>query len=387
MTTAVSIGSQATQTLVCQLAYPVALPVIRYYDGSGGNPITNLPAYTAPYTAAQVLTNGLVAPIPVNRGDNYSARSRGYVRPMVTGLYTIWISSDDAGFFSLGAANGSTCGLPVSVSNAAYSGAQGASGASYTVNLTAGVAYPYEMGYSEGVGGDYIQIDWSVGGSARSVIPASVIFAENPNSLQKRQLTKTSQGGVDTYTTFDGTTVVPTAQQPLVDCGTNYNYDCSSAATPATPLATTVPFADGVADTQRVGAVGTATSASRADHVHPIAKLAQVAFPAVVVGGGNLNAQSVWRQDTTEETQEFSVRVDMTPTAAGTWRTITFPTIPGYQLVAAVPMGLYCPTVLANNPWTGQHFVWGVSTFYWATPAAFVNQQCYWNFNLKYILA
>lgn len=382
MTTSVSISSSAEETLVCQLAYPVAKPLIRYYDGFGGNPITNLPAENAPYTAAQVLVNGLVAPIPVNRGDNYSARSRGYIRPTVTGAYTIWISSDDAGFFSLGAANGSTCGLPINIANAGYSGAQGASGASYTVALTAGVAYPYEMGYSEGAGGDYIQIDWSVGGSARAVIPATVIFAENPNSLAKRQLTKVSTGGVDTYTAFDGTVVVPTAQQPLIDCGTNYDYSCSGSSL---ALTAALPLADGVGNT-RVGSAGTALQAARADHIHPVAKLANVAMPAVAVGGGTLTATTVLAETQTEEMQEKAIRVQMVPTAAGQWRTITFPNIPGYTLAHVALSGLYAPGVLGANPWPGQHFVWNVTTFYWSPPAAFVNQQCYWSFNLTYVL-
>jgi hypothetical protein len=382
MTTSVSISSAAEDNLVCQLAYPVSKPLIRYYAGAGGGTLGNIPADTAPYAAAQLLVNGLVAPIPVNRADNYSARSRGYIRPTVTGTYTIWISSDDAGFFSLGAANASTCGLPVSISNAGYSGAQGATGASYTVALTAGVAYPYEMGYSEGGGGDYIQIDWSVGGSARAVVPAAVIFAENPNSLTKRQLTRTTIGGVDTYVAFDGSVVVPTAEQPLVDCVTDYNYNCSGSSV---ALAATVPLADGTGDT-RVGAAGTLPTAARADHIHPVAKLANVAMPAVVIGGGTLQATTIIRETQTEETQEKVVRVDMTPTAAGTWRTITFPNIAGYTLARVDVAGLYCPGVLAANPWLGQHFVWGGTTFYWNTPAAFVNQQCYWNFNLTYVL-
>jgi GLEYA domain len=384
MTTSVSLSSGSEETLVCQLAYPVAKPLIRYYDGLGGGTLASIPADTTPYTAAQLLVNGLVAPIPVNRANNYSARSRGYIRPTVTGLYTIWISSDDAGFFSLGAANGSTCGLPVSISNAGYSGAQGSTGASFTVNLTANVAYPYEMGYSEGGGGDYIQIDWSVGGSPRAVIPAAVIFAENPNSLTKRQLTKTTVGGVDTFTTFDGTVVVPTTQQPLVDCSTNYDFNCSSASI---ALAATIPLADGLADAQRTGSIGVSTAAARADHVHPVVKLANVTMPNVTVGGGTLTAQLVWRETQTEETQEKAIRVQMIPTAAGQWRTINFPNIAGYTLARADLAGLYCPTRLGGNDvWQGQHFIWGVNTFYWNTPAQFVNQTCYWNFNLTYVL-
>jgi hypothetical protein len=83
------------------------------------------------------------------------------------------------------------------------------------------------MGYSEGAGGDYIQIDWSVGGSVRAVIPASVIFAENPNGLATRQLNASTLNGVTTYTDFTGAVVVPTKEQPIVDCGVNYSMEQS----------------------------------------------------------------------------------------------------------------------------------------------------------------
>jgi GLEYA domain len=386
--TSVSIGSSGALETVCQLAYPISNPVIRYYDGAGGGTLTTIATATSPFTGATLLVNGLVTTTTGNRADNYSARSRGYIRPTVSGLYTIWISSDDAGFFSLGAANGSTSGLAVNISNAGYSGGQGASGSSYTITLVAGQAYPYEMGFSEAGGGDYIQIDWSVGGSARAVVPAAVIFAENPNSLAKRQLTKLTVGGIISYTDLNGAIVVPTNEQPIVDCATDYTFSALSigTATPATPLATTVPLADGVVDAQRTGAIGTSTNAARADHIHPITKLAPIALPNVVVGGGTFQAQSIWRQSTTEETQEFAIHVDMTATAAGQWRTITFPNIAGYTLARADIAGLYCPSLLATNPWMGQHFLWGVTTFYWSPPAAFVNQQCYWNFNLTYVL-
>lgn len=152
------------------------------------------------------------------------------------------------------------------------------------------------------------------------------------------------------------------------------------------PLAAAIPLADGVADTQRTGAVGTSANAAREDHIHPIVKLANAAVPNSAVGGGTFQGQTVWRQTTTEETLEVAIRVDMTPTAAGTWRTINFPNIAGYTLAKAEPAGLYCPSRLAADPWTGQHFVWGVNTFYWNTPAQYVNQQCYWNFNLTYVL-
>jgi hypothetical protein len=214
------------------------------------------------------------------------------------------------------------------------------------------------MGYSEGAGGDYIQIDWSVGGSARAVIPAAVIFAENPNSLAKRQLTKVSAGGVDTYTAFDGAIVVPTAAQPLVDCGTDYNFNCGSGGA---PLAVTVPAADGVIDT-RVGSAGVAITAARADHVHPIVRLAQVVLPPFVLTNAALNGLNVYRQSTTEETQTFQVQLVMTPTALNNWKTVAFPNIPGYFLEAVTFNGIYRGQG-PNVAFSGQAFMYQ-GTFY-----------------------
>jgi hypothetical protein len=147
-----------------------------------------------------------------------------------------------------------------------------------------------------------------------------------------------------------------------------------------------LPLADGVNDTQRTGAVGVSPDAARADHIHPIVRLAQVTLPDPAIGGGTFQGQVIWNQYTTEETQEFAIRVQMTPTAAGTWRTITFPNLPGYQLIEASIGNAYVPGVLGTNPWVGQNFVWGVTTFYWSTPAAYVNQTCYFNFFLRYVL-
>jgi hypothetical protein len=166
--------------------------------------------------------------------------------------------------------------------------------------------------------------------------------------------------------------------------GTSSSINLGGAAT---PLATVTPLADGVGNAQRTGAVGTSVNAAREDHVHPIAKLANVAMPAVTVGGGTLQGQINWRETQTEETQEKAIRVQMVPTAAGQWRTISFPNIAGYTLARVDIAGMYCPSRLGGNDvWWGQHFVWGVNTFYWNTPNQYVNQTCYWNFNLTYVL-
>lgn len=152
------------------------------------------------------------------------------------------------------------------------------------------------------------------------------------------------------------------------------------------PLSAAIPLADGVADTQRIGSAGAVGEAADAGHIHPIARLAQLALPAIAVGGQTLVGQVVWQQYTTEETQEFTVRVHVRPTAAGAWRTIVFPSLAGYQTPQVALQGLYWPAGLGANAWPGQHFLWGGTTFYHAATAAQVNQDLYWNFRLSYML-
>jgi hypothetical protein len=153
----------------------------------------------------------------------------------------------------------------------------------------------------------------------------------------------------------------------------------------SSPLSQLIPLADGVADTQRVGSAGIIDEAARADHIHPVARLAQLVLPDVTVGGQVFVAQAIWRQYTTEETQSFDIRVQVQPQAAGAWRTINFPLLPGYQSPQIALRGLYCPAIIGLNPWIGQHFIWG-NTFYHVAIPTQVNADCYWNFALEYNL-
>jgi GLEYA domain len=218
------------ETPVCQLAFPTSttsVPFVRFYDapGQGGGTLANVPPCSSVYSSFAAL-NGINHP-QYDRADNYSSRARGWLRPTISGLYTFYITSDDFASFALGVANGNFAAtLPPQISNAAYSGPPGVGGASFTINLTAGQAYPWEVLHSEGGGGDYWRVDWSGPVGARQIVPASVIFNDNPNAKIKRTLTKRVTGTTIQYFDTTGAWVIPSSAEPIVDCAANIDYVC-----------------------------------------------------------------------------------------------------------------------------------------------------------------
>lgn len=105
-------------------------------------------------------------------------------------------------------------------------------------------------------------------------------------------------------------------------------------------------LADWVWDT-RTGSIGTINSSIYAvrDHIHPIIRLAQVTAPVPTAWWFfTLASTSVNRQYTTEETQNYSIRVNVTTNGVGTRGTITIPNLAGYQLVSVQFANPYDPT-------------------------------------------
>lgn len=382
--TQASISAPASiEDAVCQMALPTKVkPNVSFYAGSGGNSTANLPARGTPPTGMQALTVGLQVNQTAPNVDNFSARVSGYIVPTVSGNYTFYISSDDAGFFTLGAGGASVCALSLTstIANAGFSGTQGASGAvSAIIALIAGVSYPFEAGYSDGAGGDYIQVDWSGPVGGRQVIPAAVLYERDPTKLARRQIMRVtaSDGTVSYRDPYDNTVVAVTAAEPLVSC----EVDPCSTASAGTVMASALPLADGVGDAQRTGAVGTSTNAAREDHIHPIAKLAQLTLPPLTMAGATINAQTVSRQHSTEETQKFQVQLQFTPTAVGPWRTVMFPALAGYNGPFITYNGVYNGVGTAA-PYQGQAFPF--STTFYFSPS---NTNAHWaDFQLEYQL-
>ncbi len=142
------------------------------WTGVGGVHVNEAAAlFDRPPSATAVLTR---FEAPVNCGDDYAARIRGFLVPPVDGDYTFWISSDDASALFLSpnadpARKAWIAGVPD------WSGVQEwtkhASQKSKPVPLVAGRKYYIEAQHKEGGGDkDHLVVAWEVPGGQREVI-------------------------------------------------------------------------------------------------------------------------------------------------------------------------------------------------------------------------
>jgi hypothetical protein len=210
-----------TEVAVCQLI-PSPPPIIQYYDGQGGGALANIPPSGATPSATEYATAGIKYSVANfgGRANNYSARLRGFIKPTVSGNYTFYLSSDDAGQFSLGIAGAALGATSVLLTNNSNSGAPGVSGpASGVIALVAGQYYPFEALLSEGNGIDYVQVDWSRTGLVRTPV-TEITATQSLTAVRKVYRTTTTLNGVSTfvYRLIDGTVIVPTATTPIIDC-------------------------------------------------------------------------------------------------------------------------------------------------------------------------
>jgi F5/8 type C domain/PA14 domain len=115
--------------------------------------------YSAPTTAS--LVNSSYSAL----GDNYGARTRGYITPVTSGLYTFWVSGDDAAALSLSADlskwNAQSIGS-LSTYTAVNSYDEFSSQRSLTKYLIAGQSYFVELLHKEGGGADHAAVSWSM---------------------------------------------------------------------------------------------------------------------------------------------------------------------------------------------------------------------------------
>jgi hypothetical protein len=119
-------------------------------------------------------------------GDHYGTRVRALLKVPTTGLYTFWISSDDSSSLYLSQTPSASDKKRV----AYVSGwtdplvwTANVSQRSASVSLTAGQSYYIETLHKEGEGGDHLAVAWQGPGFARQVIPASALYAYNPNAV------------------------------------------------------------------------------------------------------------------------------------------------------------------------------------------------------------
>jgi signal transduction histidine kinase len=142
-------------------------------EGRGvGSYLQSFPDYPDQPTSRSFLTS---FEAPTGLGNYYLARVRGYLHPPVTGTYTFWIASDDAGEFYL-----STDASPEKIREIASNAIRNAtrvrdwdrypSQKSEPVTLKAGATYYVEALHIQNFGSNCLAVAWKGPGIERSVI-------------------------------------------------------------------------------------------------------------------------------------------------------------------------------------------------------------------------
>jgi endoglucanase len=190
--------------------------------------LTSNASYPGSPTGSEQLTSLEGA---TNAGDNYGARVRGYIHPLVTGAYTFWLASDDGGDLLL-----STNDSPANATRIAYvDGWTGsrewtkyASQRSATRNLTAGQKYYIEVLHKEATGGDNFAVSWQGPGIAQAVIGGNFLSPFVPTGGGSFALSVAKAG------TGSGTvTSAPSGIDCGGTCGANYASGTSVTLTAA----------------------------------------------------------------------------------------------------------------------------------------------------------
>ncbi|HEV7609245.1 MAG TPA: PA14 domain-containing protein, partial [Steroidobacteraceae bacterium] len=166
-----------------------------------------------------------------NAADNYGARIRGYIHPLITGAYTFWLASDDAGDLLL-----STNDSPANAARIAFvtewtnprEWTKFASQKSASINLTAGQKYYIEVLHKEATGGDNFAVSWQGPGIPQAVIGGNLISPFVPTGGGTFGLSVTKAGtGAGTVTSS------PAGISCGATCSANYTSGASVTLTQA----------------------------------------------------------------------------------------------------------------------------------------------------------
>lgn len=129
-------------------------------SGSSIADLTNAPAFYGPPSLTMPAASSYVS-----QGDDYGARTRGYITPATSGLYTFWVSGDDETQLSL--APGSTKWEAERIAGSQAwtdlnSFDEAPSQRSVSKYLLAGQGYYVELLHKEGDGGDHASVSWAM---------------------------------------------------------------------------------------------------------------------------------------------------------------------------------------------------------------------------------
>lgn len=140
------------------------------WSGIAGATIADLSNAPAFYGAASQTVP--TASSYTSLGDNYGARTRGYITPVTTGLYTFWVSGDNE--TSLALANGSSKWAARQVAGSqVWTGLnsfdESLSQRSVSQYLVAGQSYYVELLHKEAGGSDHASVSWALQEAGPSV--------------------------------------------------------------------------------------------------------------------------------------------------------------------------------------------------------------------------
>jgi len=201
-------------------------------SGTTTSSLTSSPNYPNNPTGSEQLTS---LEGPTNAADNYGARIRGYIHPPISGTYTFWLASDDAGDLLL-----STNDNPANATRIAFvdgwtnprEWSKSASQQSAAINLVAGQKYYIEVLHKEASGGDNVAVAWRGPGISQAVIAGTYLSPFVIQGGTSNALTVATAG------TGSGTI---TSSPSGINCGST----CSASYTSGTSVTLTASAASG----------------------------------------------------------------------------------------------------------------------------------------------
>ena len=143
------------------------------WTGVGGNTIASIPVTITPNITGTISS----FEVPINAGDNYGTRVRGYLTAPTTGSYTFWVSGDDNCELWLstnGSAGSKVRIATVNSSTNSREWTRETNQKSVAISLTGGQNYYIEALQKEGTGGDSLAVGWSKPGESTTA-PSEII--------------------------------------------------------------------------------------------------------------------------------------------------------------------------------------------------------------------
>jgi glucose/arabinose dehydrogenase len=163
---------------------PQAYITKEQYNNIPGKLITDLTSNSNYPNNPSVITRLSAFEAPINAGENFGARIRGYIVPPITGNYTFWIASDDQSELWLSTDSTTTRKKKIaSVTGNTFSRQYTKYPAqkSVVITLTAGKKYYIEALQKESIAGDNLSVRWQLpNGTIEMPIPCTRLLAYNP---------------------------------------------------------------------------------------------------------------------------------------------------------------------------------------------------------------